>query len=49
MNILKSRELRILYNKDAISMILEIELWSTLLNVSYVKEIRFREINNTIK
>jgi len=49
MNILKSRELRISYNKDAVLIILEIELWSTSLSVSHVEEIRFREINNMMK
>jgi len=48
-NILKSRELRILYDEDAISVILEIELQSTLLSVNHVKEIRFREINDMMK
>jgi len=49
MNILKLRELRILYDEDAISMILEIELQSTSLSVSHAERIRFREINNTMK
>jgi len=49
MNILKSRELRISYNEDAISVILETELQSTLLNVSHAEKIRFREIKNIIK
>jgi len=49
MNILKLKELRISYNKDAISAILKIKLQSTLLSVSNAEEIRFREINNMMK
>ncbi len=49
MNILKLRELRILYNKDATLMILEIKLQSTSLSVSHAEEIRFREINDIMK
>jgi hypothetical protein len=49
MNILKLNELRISYKEDATLMILEIKLWSTLLSVIHVKEIRFREINNMMK
>jgi len=49
MNILKLRELRISYNEDATSVILEIKLWSTSLSVNYVEKIRFKEINNTMK
>jgi len=49
MNILKLRELRISYNKDAILTILEIKLQSTSLNVNHVKETRFREIKDMMK
>jgi len=49
MNILKSRELRILYDKDAILMILEIESQSTSLSVNYAEETRFREIKDMMK
>ena len=49
MNILKLRELRISYNKDATLTILEIELWSTSLSVSYAEKIRFREISDIMK
>jgi len=49
MNILKSRELRISYNKNAILTILKIKLQSTSLNVNYAEETRFREIKNIIK
>jgi len=49
MNILKLRELRILYDKDIILMILEIELQNTLLDVNHAEETRFREINDIMK
>jgi len=49
MNILKLKELRISYNEDATLMILEIELWSTLLSVSHAEKTRFREIKNIMK
>jgi len=49
MNILKSRELRISYDEDAISVILEIESQSTSLDVNHVEKTRFREINNMMK
>jgi len=49
MNILKLKELRISYNKDATSVILEIKLWRTLLSVNYVKRIKFRKISNMMK
>jgi len=49
MNILKLRELRILYDEDATSMILEIELQSTSLSVNYVEETRFRKIKNIMR
>jgi len=49
MNILKLRKLRILYNKDTTSTILEIKLWNTWLSVSYAEKTRFREINNIMK
>ncbi len=49
MNILKSRELKILYDKDTISVILEIESQSTSLDVNHVKKTRFREINDMMK
>jgi len=49
MNILRLRELRILYNEDAVLTILKIKLWSTLLNVSHAEEIRFRETNSMMK
>ena len=48
-NILKLKELRILYNEDATSVILKIKLWSTSLSVNHVKKIRFREINDMMK
>jgi len=47
MNILKLRELRISYNEDVMSAILEIRLQSSSLSVSYAEKTRFREINNT--
>jgi hypothetical protein len=49
MNILKLNRLRISYKEDAMSAILETELWNTLLSVIYVEEIRFKETNNMIK
>jgi len=49
MNILKLKELRISYNKDAILMILEIKLQDTSLSLSHVEEIKFKEINNMMK
>jgi len=49
MNILKLRELRILYDEDATLMILEIELQNTLLSVNYAEETRFKEIKNLMK
>jgi len=41
MNILKLRKLRILYDKDAILMILEIKLQNTLLDVSHTERTKF--------
>jgi hypothetical protein len=38
MNILKSNELRILYEEDTISVILEIKLWNILLSVFMLKK-----------
>jgi len=49
MNILKLKELRISYNENATSAILEIELQSTSLSVNHVEEINFKEINNMMK
>jgi len=49
MNILKLKELRISYNKDATLMILEIELQSTSLSMSCAERTKFREINNMMK
>jgi len=49
MNILKLKELRILYDEDTILMILEIKLWSTSLSVSHAEKTRFREINDKMK
>jgi len=49
MNILKLRELKILYDEDIISVILKIKLWSTLLSVIFAERIKFRETNNTMK
>jgi len=48
-NILKLRELRISYDEDATSAILEIKLQSTLLNVNHAEETRFRKIKNIMK
>jgi len=48
-NILKSRELRISCEEDAILMILEIKLQSISLSANYVERTKFRKINNTIK
>jgi len=48
-NILKLKELRILYKEDAMSAILEIKLWNILLDVIHAEEIKFKEINNMIK
>jgi len=49
MNILKLRELRILYDEDAVLVILEIKLQSILLDVSHAERIRFKKINNMMK
>jgi len=49
MNIFKSREQRILYDKDVILMILKIKLQNTSLNANHAEKTKFREINNTIK
>jgi len=49
MNIFKSKELRILYNKDATLMILKIELQNTSLSMSHVERTRSEEINNMMK
>jgi len=49
MNILKLRELRILYDENVILTILEIKLQNTSLSVSHVKETKFREISDIMK
>ncbi len=49
MNTLRSKELRTLYEEDAISVTLRIESLSTLSNVIHVAEIRFREIKNIMR
>jgi len=49
MNILKLREQRILYDEDAILVILKIKLQSTLLSVNYAEKTKFRKINNMMK
>jgi len=49
MNILKLKELRILYNEDTTSAILKIKLKSTSLSVSHAERIRFREIKDIMK
>jgi len=48
-NILKSRELRISYDKDAISVILEIKSQSTLLDANHAEKTKFKKINNMMK
>ncbi len=49
MNTLKSKELRTLYEEDTISVTLEIKSLSTLSDVIYVAETRFREIRDMTK
>jgi len=49
MNILKSRELRISYKKDAISAILKIKSLNTSSNAIHVTETRFKEIKDMMK
>jgi len=49
MNILKSRELRISYNEDAISAILKIKSQNILLSVNYAEKTRFREIKDMMR
>jgi len=45
-NTLKSKELRILYEEDTISVTLKIESSSTSLNAIYVAETKFKEIKD---
>ncbi len=49
MNTLRSKELRILYKEGAMSATLKIKSLSTLTDVIYVAEIRFREIKDMMK
>ncbi len=49
MNTLKSKELRTSYEKDTISVTLEIESLSTLSDAIHAAEIRFREIKDMMK
>jgi len=46
MNTLRSKELRTLYKEGTISVTLKIESLSTLSDVIYVAETRFREIKD---
>jgi len=47
MNTLRSKELKISYKEDTISVTLEIKSLSTSSNVIHVAETRFREIRDT--
>jgi len=49
MNILRSKELRILYKEDAMSVTLKIKSLSTSSNAIHVAEIRFKEIKDMMR
>jgi len=49
MNILKSKELRTLYEEDAISATLGIKSLNTLSDAIHATETRFREIKDMMK